>query len=367
MTFESQSKPTRKRYRLLTSLSASLLPILTASHFWDLPTTSGRRTHPSPDTSGKCDGVAATLRCNAALQHLLLDLIDKFAILLRHGFEAFLPVTLCPVVEKASAQNAALVQAAARVVLSHMADACECTDTPQFLLKYIGHVVSGMLGRLRISGGKVVPDSGSLNDILSVCGSLRYFLQTVAQRATSQRPHNNFERNSVSYVVEIVTIMAERFNHLILRKAVQEEYLFDFILVCSATFSFLLAGYGATVKHMYSYRMGGKAPSCPSSDRWEESLEQFRIEKPGIVPGESCCSGTNDRSANGDEGSENGASASLGVTDREIEFVSRMMSRCCYFLSHESLQIRIASGDALIGGFRFLAFVAWYGEVSLIC
>ena len=364
LSVESNNTPKseRKRRRALKSLSQSVLPILTSSHFWNLPTSFEFRTNPSSMGSEDSGTSATALYGNVTLVCLLLQMIEKLVGLLQEDCEAFLPSILYPLVEKAGLWSAPLVQTTASEVLRAVAKACMDDGISRFLQNHMDYLASSMLGKLRIAGGKVVPDYRDSMEIMAVCNSVRYLLQTMTQRAAPGGSNGSLERYSVSNMVEIVSALAQRFNHLIVRKAIGYDSLFDFVLVCSSTFLYMLAGYGADREFLYSYRMGKIASPLPQV--WQGGLDQFRINA-GAVSSETFRLGDRNEAANDDSGQSAGTSKFLGVTGREIGFVSQLMSRCCYFLSHESLKMRIASTDALIGGFKFLAFVAWHEEVSL--
>jgi hypothetical protein len=130
--------------------------------------------------------------------------------------------------------------------------------------------------------------------------------------------------------------------------------------VCHSSFQYLLSAYGANDDAMYTYRIrGSELANQESPEPWRELLEDFRI-----APSESF-SASHTRS-DGDKAEENDMNQQPHATSpAEIAFVSRLMPRCCYFLSNQRLKVKIASCDTMISGFRFLALVACLKKVSV--
>ena len=105
----------------------------------------------------------------------------------------------------------------------------------------------------------------------------------------------------------------------------------------------------------------------PSSKPWRAMLEPFRVSASGhLSPEEGFAQTATNVPQDKELGHERNIPDSRDVSILEIEFVSRLVSKCCYFLSYNCLSMRIASCDALIAGFRFLAFVACLKEVSSV-
>jgi hypothetical protein len=380
---ENFDKLRRKRQRALHSLASSVLPIITQSLLWDLPLHADDKKHPitSPlptrdillETTDKMlferrtTSSSETFRANSIVIRLLLELVAQFCDLLQERAESYLSVIFYPIVGKASQDGAPLVQSAAATVLHGIAVACGYRDSPGLIRKHFDQLAISMLGCLRIPGGKLVPGDDKIDEISSVACSLRFVLQRALPTSEQSAGRGTLERNSVHCMVEIVTLLTELFNHLIARKAVTDEKFFELIAVYTASFSFLLVNYGAKEGCNYTYRIGSTINE-PSSKPWREMIAPFRVSTSAHQSPEEGFAKSAALISQDKLDHEKSMLDSHDVSIPEIEFVSRLLSKCCYFLSYNSLRMRIASCDAVISGFRFLAFVSCYQEVrGLFC
>jgi hypothetical protein len=354
---ERASKKERKRLRLLNSLASSVLPVATSSPLWDLPTDAGFGASSHAPSTGTEYLIA--FRGNAGAMKLLLELVASFCTLLQTDAQTFLSSVLSPIVERANSQNVPLVQTAAMAALEQVSRACGFHDAPELICAHFGHLMGSLIGRLRIPGGRLSPGPHEVKAIITVSSTVRTILAT-ASRFKSSEIYKTLDQAGIASMVELLTLLIERFDHLIARKLLGEERLLELVLVCNATFGYLLSSYGACTDAMYSYRMEGRNSSEGQS--WRGLLTQFHAESAkldDVSPREGFAIASDRTSTKTKNGNPpNGMEATLDISSKEIDFVSRLMSRCCYFLSHQSLRMRIASCDTLTSGFRFLAFVA---------
>ena len=360
-------KKERKRIKVLKTLASSILPILVSSCLWDLPTKSEKeQISDSSNTStsnelflmGTVTPIA--LKGNASAICLLLEIISLASSLFQEHIEAFLSVILLPTVEKAASNNVPMIRAAANRALVHMANACGFPGTDELINQRLQSLVGGMSGRLRIPGGKIAPQAAEFDNVLTVSSMIRFVLESIAQRPTERDPPEGQHEPVVSCILELVSLLMERFDHFILRKAIGEPIMLELTSVCNSSFQYLLSGCGANDDAMYTYRIrGSELANQESPEPWLELLEDFRC-----APRESFSA--SQTSSDGDRAEGNDRNQQHHATSHaEIDFVSRLMPRCCYFLSNQSLKVKIASCDAMISGFRFLAFVACLKKVSL--
>jgi hypothetical protein len=210
-----------------------------------------------------------------------------------------------------------------------------------------------MSGRLRLPGGMQVPGDSELEDTLAVSASARWVLENAVQKISECTSWS--DRAATSSMIDLITLLVERFDHLFLRKILSEDEVHELTLVHKSTFGYFLTTFGTSNDTMYSYRM--KTPGNCFSQSWLDFLSPFRKggfvltrEEPNSDPMDSAQNGTSEKS--------------LDVSMAEINFLSKLITRGCYFLSHESLGVRISTCDSLTSGFRFLAFVACKYEVS---
>jgi hypothetical protein len=357
-------KKERKRIKVLKTLTSSILPIMVSSCLWNLPTKSeNEQTSDSSNSStsrevslmGKVTPTA--LKGNASAICLLLEIISLSCSLFQEHIEAFLSVILLPTVEKAASNNVPMIRAAANRVLVHMANACGFPGTHELIHQHLQSLMGGMSGRLRIPGGKLAPQAAEFDNVLTVSSMIRFVLESTAQRPTERGPREGQHESVVSHILELVSLLMERFDQFILRKGVGEPIMLELTTVCHSSFQYLLSDYGANDDAMYTYRI--ELANEESPEPWLELLEDFRI-----APSESFS--PSQTRPDGDRTEENDMNQQpRATTQAEIDFVSRLMPRCCYFLSNRSLKVKIASCDAMISGFRFLAFVACLKKVSL--
>ena len=359
-------KKERKRIKVLKTLASSILPILVSSCLWNLPTKSEKEQISATSNSRFSHELSlmgtvtpTALKGNASAICLLLEILSLSSSLFQEHIETFLSVILLPTVEKAASNNAPMIRAAASRALVHMANACGFPGTHELINQHLQSLVSGMSGRLRIPGGKIAPQAAEFDNVLSVSSMIRFVLESIAQRSIERDPPRGQHESVVSYILELVSLLMERFDHFILRKVIGEHIMLELTTVCNSSFQYLLSAYGADDDAMYTYRIrGSEFANQESPEPWLELLEDFRC-----APSESF-SATQTRS-DGDRAEENDRNQQLHATSQaEIDFISRLMPRCCYFLSNQSLKVKIASCDAMISGFRFLAFVACLKKVS---
>lgn len=358
-------KKERKRIKVLKTLAFSILPIMVSSCLWNLPTKSEKEhiSDSSNSTSNREVSLMGTvapsaLKGNASAICLLLEIISLSCSLLQENIEAFLSVVLLPTVEKAASNNVPMIRAAANRVLAHMADACGFSGTHELINQHLQSLMGGMSGRLRILGGKVAPQAAEFDNVLTVSSMIRFVLESIAKKPTERDPPEGQHESVVSHILELVSLLMERFDHFILRKAVGEPIILELTTVCHSSFQYLLSGYGANDDAIYTYRIrGSELANQESPEPWLALLEDFRI-----APSESFSASQTRSDGDGAEENDMNQQPHVG-TQAEIDFVSRLMPRCCYFLSNQSLKVKIASCDAMISGFRFLAFVACVKKV----
>ena len=367
------AKQQRKRVKFLHSLQTSILPIITSPCLWNLPIIADIPMNPlSPQHPSEFSATSrVALRGNAFFSCLLLEIIGVLTTLLDQETHSFLSVVLLSIVEKASSRNVPLVQWTAASVLEQIVTACRYDNISDLINQSMPFLMSGLVGRLRIPGGRLVPGYDELEGVIAVSGVVRYVLKTTLSGAITEEASIDTIAN-ISHVVKAVSVLMERFDHLIVQKLVAEPQLLELAHLCQECFSFLLSCYGASSETIYTYRMranGEDAEEEDSKKLWWNLLSPFRVTvaENGVdacVRQESkSINNTSDRFA-ATTGPVSGQPKEPAITSEEIDFVSRLMARCYYFLSNPSLRVKISSCDALIAGFRFLGFVAWSQKVS---
>jgi hypothetical protein len=255
-----------------------------------------------------------------------------------------------------------MVQRAAHRVVESAATACDFLDPSDFIRHEFNSLMASILGRLRLPGGTQVPNEGDLQDTLAVSASSQWVLEMAIEKIPAC---DVMDRASVSCVVDLFSLLVERFDHLYLQKTMSEDDTYGLTLLYTACFKYFLAAFGArNESSTYTYRM--ESPGDGSSQPWLKLLSVFRKPtRDGLSSPSADLSDDGDPSDDSVQERDNTVDKKcLAIDMAEIDCVSLLITRSCYFLSHESLRVRISTCDSLTSGFRFLAFVACSYHVS---
>jgi hypothetical protein len=254
-----------------------------------------------------------------------------------------------------------MVQRAAHRVVESAATACDFLDPSDFIRHEFNSLMASILGRLRLPGGTQVPTEGDLQDTLAVSASSQWVLEMATEKIPAC---DLMDRASVSCVVDLFSLLVERFDHLYLQKTMSEDDTYGLTLVYTACFKYFLAAFGArNEESIYTYRM--ESPGDGSSQPWLQLLSVFRKPTRDGLSAPSADLSDDDPSDSVQE-RDTTVDKCLAIDMTEIDCVSLLITRSCYFLSHESLRVRISTCDSLTSGFRFLAFVACSYHVSCL-
>lgn len=346
-------KQERRRRRVLQSLASSVLPLLVDFSLW------------TPSTRGQLRGsdqvyLSSTPlleQGSACITVLLLEVVGAFSELLGEDVDTLLSSTLYPIVDKASHGNSAIVQQAALRAARSIARSRSVANLNEFLRRESHNLMASMLGRLRLPGGVQVPRDGDLEEILVISASLRWVLEE-AVKANSETTWDS-DSAAVSSLIDLMTLLTERLDHLLLRKRVPEDDIYDLPHLHKACFDYLFAVFGGNEKARYCHR--SKGTTTGSSQPWLDLLSPFRKAS---LDDFQAPSGEEEGPSYDLNDTEETSVERLSVGMTEVNFVSKIIFRGCYFLSSESLRVQIATCDSLSSGFKFLAFVACVHEVS---
>eukprot|EP00980_Cylindrotheca_fusiformis_P001323 scaffold333_cov133-Cylindrotheca_fusiformis.AAC.49 len=291
------------------------------------------------------------LSSNACVMNLLLSLVSSFILLLGERVSKFRQMMLLPLVEKATTTNHELVKNAAEQSLAALANESALSSTTVLVSQYFNQLVSAMFGRLRLPGGMMVPVDGDLLDTLSLVASITWVLRVVA--SVHSQETCGADKMGTKGLIDLISLLDDRFDHLALRKLLSEENTYIFLGVHQLCFEFLHKAIGANDGSVYSYP---SERGCSKSKPWLDLLSNFR--KPGVS------SFSQPAAEEADVGREH--QTSLDIDLGEIEFVSKLITKDCFLLSNNSLMVQVSACQSLTSGYRLLAFVSCNYEVSTL-
>jgi hypothetical protein len=363
----SKQEQRRKRSRILSDLASSILPIVVSSPLYDLPTYPSHQgaelVNEKGATSqggslvaldnGRGHGVlAAALRGNASISFYLLGVTGTMLDLLGRAGHSFLPLVLYPVLKNIGLSNILLNQDMAFHVLESLVTSCNYENMTDLLTDNMDNLMGTLMGRIRVSGGRSLGKTESDDETITVVSTVTAMLRIAAgSNDNTQVCERSFSPSMLSYMEELVTALIARFDHQAAESVNQRATVTTFVQL-----------FDAALTHMdcwYEY-IEAKTPvnsstvSESSKEAWLALLDPFRIDREKELSPEEGFELYRDQHVQ----EEGLAIAFQLVSVSEIEFVKRIISRCCFLLSHPSLTSQIQSCAALIRGFRFLGAVA---------
>lgn len=339
-----------RRRRILESLASSILPLLVDSSLWNIRTLEGLQEGGFPVTASDSSLAAKGLLCNTCVMTSLLEFTSSFFRLLGTSVTTLVPVLLFPIIEKASTHNAVPVQIAAEESATVLAKESNFSCLQDLIRHNFSPLMAAMFGRLRLPGGMPAPAERDLRDILALVASTTWVLKIVTTTDAGQSCGEG-KADTIS-LIDLISLLEDRFDHLSLRKLLSEDNIHNFLLVHQLCFDFLNTTVGANGRSLYSYPSERR---MPESAPWLDLLSNFH--KPGL-------SGLEEHATKERKDTREKEKAELLVGIGEIEFVSRLITKDCYLLSNKSLMAQVSACGSLTSGYRLLAFVSCNYEVS---
>lgn len=359
------SKRDQKRSRILTDLASSILPIMISSPLYDLPTYLSHQGADVVNEKGATSQVgslvaldnarghgvlSAALRGNASISFYLLGVTGTIFDLLGRAGYSFLPLVLHPVLGNIGSRNILLNQDMAFHVLESFVTSCGYENMTDLLTDNMDNLMGTLMGRIRVSGGRSLGKAESDDDTITVVSTVTAMLRIAAGSSeNTQVCERSFSPSMLSYIEELVTALIARFDHQAAESANQRETVTAFVQLFDAALTHVACWY----KYIED-KNPASTVSESSKEAWLALLDPFRIDKErGLFPEESFELYRDPHVQ--DKGPAIGFQL---VSASEIEFVKRIISRCCFLLSHPSLTSQIQSCAALVRGFSFLGAVA---------
>ena len=359
--YESSSKKTKRRSRILQSLASSILPLLIDSSLWNLPTENRLATVNEALPS-------QILQKNTVVVVLLLELIGTFCEVLRQDAESMLSTILYPVVDKIiHGESMLAIQNSGLSTLKVMSLSCGFKSTEDLIYAEQNQLIASMVGRLRLPGGSRIPSRNDAEEIMSVTNTTRWTMEMIARinnKGNDEGRSYSSPKGGKASMVDLISLIDYRLDHLFLQKVLVDD---DVKIVCSlhkAFFNYFLFLFKVKKDVTYSHKM--KNLEKDSKQPWLHELSKFRKVPP--VDDQSATISTVDSSDcdQAEESGEGGRGRLLNVTEADITLFSKLIARDCYLLSYKKLESRISACDALTIAFKFLAFVGSEHDVSII-
>ena len=343
-------KQEKRRCRILGSLASSVLPLLVESPLWNLPTNSffAESQDSQTKTRGKGSLSTSSAHANACVVVLLLDFISTFLELLPENMDSIRSTVLYPIIAKANQTNSDLVQIAAHQATLALSKACKIDDYNAFICHELSSLLSTMFGLLHLPGGLSVPANGDLQDTLQILASTRWILKVVKKVDFARSP--SLDKAQITGLIDLVTLLEDRFDHFSLRKLLSEENTLDLALLHQACFDVLSLNYGVKSRSLYTF----PSYSSGSNKPWLELLSTFFKPSSKAIH--------TSMSTNAFE--RYTSIQSIDINMSEIELVSRLITKDNYLLSNKILKVQISACESLAAGYRFLAFISCNYEVS---
>lgn len=324
-----------KQQKCIDSLLSSVLPVLVSSPLWDLPCVDD----PLLLNKGK-QSAAPALRGNSLFRFYLLDILPAFfSSSERKRVEVALPIIIHPILETLGYIQVPLVRSMATFVLTSIAHFCEYSSATDLLLGSFDIVVTSILGKLRVTRRKCDAFGEVMLEILREVGTATAILRIASMHEMNHERDLRFHSRFLSRE-ELVAVVLERIDRFVFEISKEETYLLVVISFYRAVIETYLAGVES---------MPNMVTSVSIREPWLQTLSYFLVDQSELIQELTC---------DVDDSGKNTMTDDTSCFKNDINLVSQMMFRCCYFLSYASLKVQINSCCALSAGFEFLGIIS---------
>ena len=309
------------------------------------------------------------LQANECMVVLMIDLVSSFCTLLQSDGDKFWPALLISLADKAHQLNSPRVQNAAHQCLQKLA-LIECGNEDSEISVVVAHglssLVANMISQLRLSGGIRVLQSLEFDErVLWVSSFLRWVMDMLAQSLNLREVDNVILQEAAavtaSSILDLMKTIISRVDSFHLNKQLTDPCTQQFHFLYRTSLEYLLAYWGAKTEQLYTYQMEAQVDE-PAQPRFEllspYRKASFGFESSGTSPDRiEGCSGlsSGDRK---DSLANDDAANKKTISQREINFVSLIVSRGCLFLSYDNLNVKVTACESLQSAFKFLAFIS---------
>lgn len=340
---EKEQRRTRKRVK---SLANALCPLLTSSPLWSLPTVF----EPSNGNIESPYVSAETLRGNAMVVSLILRFVGTFVDFLASDISELFPVLLYPLFEKASKQNHSLVSTAALRILDKVVAASGCNTIESLISDNFDYLFGAMQARMR----RIEQLDFDINQQLGGISSIaRTILSTGLRHTDGERvlslQRTPTTRNNVNLTIKTAQELISLFDGRVIPASNSSNTtpLLDLLEFYEGSLIRLLNSFGVTRESLAEDICSA---NDSTSEPWLDLLFPFEC---GEFIGVSDAYTDSPR-----DGSKQEEDNNIDITTHELEYLSLILSRCGYLISHPTLTVRIASCKVQTLAFSLLGFVA---------
>lgn len=336
----------RKRLKLLSS---NLFPLITRSPIWSLTTIpksneNENGTHEMEQSEYDAFSFdrqisANALKGNAFLIVSLLRFIRLLIRLLRDDTSQYLQILLFPIFEKASKQNHDQVRVAALGVLEEIRIAC-CWETLEDLIcNNFDLLFQSLQNEMRL-----IRSSAHRGNLATIAKYIIESIQDGSRFPTSATLHRTeyFKRN-IDLLVKIGIDLTSSFDrHLLGSQFVQPlPAILDIIEFYTVTLRYIARSFGVECEGIKFNLATSRVPDEP----WLDLIKPFKKDPFNY----------------GDETPDNSqeqAKLSIDISKAELDYVTLVLSRCSFFISHPSLLVQVSSCQVQKMAFLILGHIS---------
>ena len=359
----SNSKKKSKRSQILFEFCSSVLPIVSSAPLFDLPLREPQSNEASPTQALLGDAqvvnrsldatreltTSIALRGNAAFTYYLIDFVNLLFELLQDEGRRFLHPILFPLLAKVSQEQNSLIQNMASCSIERISLVTQHNGPSDMVRRNTQPIVGILIGKLRAPGGKALSRNSAFDEDLFVVMKVLSGLFRIL--SVSSLPVTGIEldeRNNMSSCLKVVDELIERLDYHHVQLSREEDKGMALLQLLSSAVS--AVSLQCEAGHCVSEIVEKKETTMP----WLQLLDQFKIDSGDQVDSSSCLEQYIEESAEHADNAHFQTDRLHLVTD--IEFVARVASRCCFFLSNPCLNVQCKSCDVLIQIFEFLGW-----------
>ena len=341
----NEERRTRKRVK---ALAAALIPLLVDSPLWILPTVheaAGTGTQTIADSSVSVEA----LRGNAAMLCSLLTFIGTMVHALGSDIALSTPLLLYPLFERCSVHNHSRVQAAAQSVIEAIAKASRSKTVNELVSSNFDYLFGSLQSKLRNFAVLAIHGSKVLGYLSAIAKSI---LNSGMAQPSNRKPVNirrSLEsRNNATIIIKTAKDITVLFDRSVLKVGESHDvnYLLDLIDFYDGSLLCIMDSFGLTPKTVETRKHHGGVPDRP----WMALMKPFSLT--GTSPG-GRLEITRDASD-----SEEKTHMNIDISSSELVYVTMVLARCGYLISHPTLTLRVSSCKVLSMAFAFLGFIA---------
>lgn len=340
-------KEERRILKRVKALAAALFPLVVDSPLWILPTVheaADTGTHTPADSSVSVEA----LRGNAAMLCSLLTFIGTMVHALASDIASFTPILLYPLFERCSIHNHSRVQAAAQGVIEAIAKASRSETVNELVSSNFDYLFGSLQSKLRNFAGLAIHGSKALGYLPAIAKSI---LNSGMPQSPTGKPiimqRSLASRNNAAIIIKTAKDITVLFDRSVMKVGESHDvnYLLDLIDFYDGSLLYIMDSFGLTSKNIETRKHQGCVPERP----WMDLMKPFSLK--GSPGGRFEIT----RDASDSEGKPH---MNIDVSWFELKYLTMVLARCGYLISHPTLTLRVTSCKVQSMAFTFLGFIA---------